>query len=333
MTSSSTPLVAARRALRARRERTGDRALAAVGTRSGRVVIGPWTSEVGFELLYWIPLVRRALTRNAVDPARVTVVTRGGAAAWYADLAAHDVEIYDLMPPEELAERNAADAARSGTQKQLQVGPVDAEILRRAGAALDEDAELVHPRVLYRAMRYVWGAAAPLEEALSRLSFTSLPTSTAAPALRAALPDRYVAVKLYFSDCFPDTRENRAFADRVIATLAERTTVVLLSTGRRHDDHVEVPGKDRPGVLFATDLMTARDNLAVQSAIVAGADRVIGTYGGFSYLGPFLGVPSSSFWSHETFNHVHLEVMRHAARTPGAADFDARPIDRFEVPA
>ena len=43
--------------------------------------------------------------------------------------------------------------------------------------------------------------------------------------------------------------------------------------------------------------MHPRENLHVQSAIVAGASAFVGTYGGFSYLAPFLGVPSTAYYS------------------------------------
>ena len=60
-----------------------------------------------------------------------------------------------------------------------------------------------------------------------------------------------------------------------------------------------------------------RDNLATQSAVVAGARRFIGTYGGFSYLAPMYGVDSLSFFSaREKLVPFHLE---HAQRVFGTA--------------
>jgi hypothetical protein len=39
-------------------------------------VVGPWTGEVGFELLYWAPFVRWVLRKFNIDPSRVTLVSR-----------------------------------------------------------------------------------------------------------------------------------------------------------------------------------------------------------------------------------------------------------------
>ena len=51
-------------------------------SRDCPLIVGPWTGEVGYELLYWIPFVRWALTACRVSPERVIVVSRGGTASW-----------------------------------------------------------------------------------------------------------------------------------------------------------------------------------------------------------------------------------------------------------
>src|SRR3712207_9549526 len=61
--------------------------------------------------------------------------------------------------------------------------------------------------------------------------------------------------------------------------------------------------------------MTAHDNLAVQTRVVAGARALFATYGGFSYLAPFLGVPSYSWYSHQNYNPAHMDVMERASRS------------------
>src|SRR4051812_7360409 len=49
----------------------------------GRIVVGPFTGEVGFELLYWIPLVRWAVREFPGLDGRLAVVSRGGVAHWW----------------------------------------------------------------------------------------------------------------------------------------------------------------------------------------------------------------------------------------------------------
>ena len=63
--------------------------------------------------------------------------------------------------------------------------------------------------------------------------------------------------------------------------------------------------------------MTPQDNLAVQTALVARAGALVATYGGFSYLGPMLGVPTRALYTQGAFQRVHLDVLR--AAYPDAA--------------
>lgn len=283
-----------------------------IGSSGAPIVVGPWLSEVGFELLYWVPLLRWALSRQAIAPERVTVLTRGGAHCWYRDLAAHRVELFDLMPPTEFRELNQQRTSASGGQKQMALTEMDAEILRRAGEALDPDAELVHPSSLYQAFRYYWAGRGSQEAVTRRLRFEKL-----APVGHHAtddLPERYIAVKAYHSASFPNVPDNGRFVARLVRRLSARTAVVLLSAGIATDDHEDVSVAAEHDVLVASELFSARDNLAAQTAIVAGADALVSSYGGFSYLGPFVGVPSFSFSVGRRYKPMHLEIARRAAQ-------------------
>src|SRR5687767_12921897 len=69
---------------------------------SGRpVLIGPWTGEVGFELLYWIPFVRWIRAHWNLAPEREVIVSRGGVASWYTQDAARYVDILELFTPDD----------------------------------------------------------------------------------------------------------------------------------------------------------------------------------------------------------------------------------------
>ena len=89
------------------------------------IVVGPWTGEVGFELLYWIPFLEWVRTRWRVRPERQVIVSRGGVASWYGMPGARYVDILSLMSPSEFRERASRD-------KQRQVSQFDAELLEAA---------------------------------------------------------------------------------------------------------------------------------------------------------------------------------------------------------
>ena len=305
-------LAAATEANRLRMERAWRQEIASAGQGDGPIVVGPWISEVGFEILYWIPMLHRIAERADWDPERVTVITRGGAHCWYRDIAAHDVEIFDLFTPDELREFNERRVDETGGQKHMGVTSLDSELARRAASRLPDGAQLVHPSLMYNALRYYWAWRTPPKSVLAQVDFRALP-DPGRPDIADRLPDEYVAVKAYHSSCFPETRENRAFVADLVGRLAAHTNVVLLSTGLRVDDHAEVHVAGEEGrVVDAQAWMTPQDNLAVQSQVIKGASCLLSSYGGFSYLGPFLGVPSICFWSDANFNATHLELMRQA---------------------
>ncbi len=321
---------AAVEANRLRRQRQWISAVARVGRHRDLLVAGPWISEVGFEVLYWIPLLRHIAARRKLTRERMTVITRGGAACWYADLAAAGVEIFDLMAPDELRRRNEERVALTGGQKHMGLTALDEELVRRAADRLDPRAELVHPSLMYNAFRGFWGGRQTPREVLRLQRHASLP-DPGRDDIRERLPAEYVAVKAYHSSSFPDVPANRAFVAELVRGLAERTTVVLLSTGLAVDDHSDVPVDGGSRIIDARAWMTPRDNIEVQTQIVRGASALVSSYGGFSYLGPLLGVPSVCFWSHENFNPVHLRYARGVAESLGAPPFAALSVRELEM--
>jgi len=310
-------------------ERQARRRIGRAGDPGGPVVVGPWISEVGFEVLYWVPLLRRLVADGRLDPRRTISITRGGAAAWYADVADRHLELFDVFTPAEFKERNEQRAAAAGGQKHMRTTDLDREILRRFASELPAGATMVHPSLMYNAFRYLWAWRTPPASIARQVRYAPLPESPLGARPDLGVDGGYVAVKAYFSDCFPDTPDNRAFLDALLGRLAERHDVVVLTTGIEVDDHRE-PTVGGGRIVDARRWMEPRDNLATQTRIIRGARALITTYGGFSYLGPFVGVPSVCFYSDPNFNPTHLAMMRQAADTlggPGFVPLHVRDLD------
>lgn len=301
---------------------------------SGPILVGPWISEVGFELLYWIPFLNWAINTYGLDKRRLIVVSRGGARPWYRHLTHEYVDVFDLFPLDEYRRLNDERWTDLGHQKQTDVTPMEREILDRARKKLGlDDAELLHPLLMYRLLRFFWYEKAGASLLTKHTQYRRFARIEDMDAVNA-LPREYVAVRFYFRPSFPDTPENRAFAANIIRSLARQVPVVLLNTGVSVDDHVDLDVGTGKGVHRVDHLMTLQRNLDVQTQIISRARAFVGTYGGLTYLPPFYGVPSVGFYSTESeLVPAHLDIGWRLGRAIGmsATPIDTRSVDLLQL--
>jgi hypothetical protein len=300
-----------------------ERNLAVLASGSDTIVAGPWLGEVGFELLYWVPFLRWFAERFHVAPERLLVVSRGGTAAWYRPFAANYREIFDYLTPEDFRRRHDERLVANGEQKQTQVLAFERQLLRELTVDV-EHRSMLHPSTMYGLFNPFWWRHLDETWVHAHAAYARLAT---APPAGITLPDRpYTAVKFYFNDCFPATDETRAFVRRTLQDLASRGPVVSLATGLRIDDH-DGDAHGLPGVQPLPSDLHPRENLGVQAAIVAGASAFVGTYGGFSYLAPFVGVRTTAYYANHGFSPQHLGMARSAFASLGVAGlFDVAPV-------
>jgi hypothetical protein len=297
---------------------------------SGRTIVaGPWLSEVGFETLYWIPFLHWFRAAMRVPAERIVAVSRGGAESWYAGIAARYIDIWDDLDPAEFARRNAA----RGVTKQYEPSDLDRDVLaavaRRLGTS---DFEVLHPGLMYRLFTLYWSGQRAMGFVDAHTRFTRMePPLAIDPAL---LPRDYVAAKFYAARSLPDTPEVRARVQSMVAAVSERMPVVLLDTGLILDEHADY---DLQGgrVISARSWMTPRNNLAVQTQIIAGARAFIGTCGSLAWLAPRLGVDTSALYIDPKWLHAHLAVAMRASHKLGAGRFavaDLRALEPIGLP-
>jgi hypothetical protein len=269
------------------------------------LIVGPWTGEVGFETLYWIPFVRWALTTFRVPAERVTVVSRGGTSSWYRGIGGAYLDAFDLMSPAELA------ALGQGSKPKQYAFDDDGgdELLRRVKAVhgLDDAARLL-PHWMYRLYSPYWKGNAPLEFVEQHAAWARVEPPPPTP-LVTVLPSRYLAVRFYFSRSMPDSDVNRRFAAAMIERLASHVPVVTLNHPFAVDDHQDY--QPRPGTMTSiADMMSPSTNLAVQTAAIGRAAAFVGTYGGLSLVPPLCGVPSFGFCSVPFMKQTHEQAIR-----------------------
>jgi hypothetical protein len=265
-------------------------------SRSERpIVVGPWLSEVGFEVLYWIPFLNWVRTYRHFNPQRMVVVSRGGAAPWYQDIGAHYIDLFDFFTPEQFRERNE-QRMTEGKQKQRSMTDFDRDVLKLVKQSLQA--------------REVEKSQASVNLVEEFAAFQRLPRVDARD-LDHVLPDSFVAARFYFNESFPDTEHNRSFVRQLLETIASQTDVVLLNTGLHLDDHWDLRPAVAGRIHTVDHLMTPRNNLEIQTKVISRARSFVGTYGGLSYLAPFYGVGSLAFYSRpDAFSVHHLELAR-----------------------
>lgn len=277
--------------------------LAKMAASESPVLVGPWSGEVGFELLYWVPFVTWALRHANIASNRILIVSRGGAAPWYAHLGGRYVDVLSHVSTEEFR------AHTEDAKKQRSMGAFDRRVARQILKAEGLNrAHLLHPGLMYRLFNPFWKQQMTVRRVEAFADYQPMARPDVA-RLAGRLPSNYVAVRFYFSASFPNTPANQAFVDSVVRSLVETTDVVLLNTSFNLDDHRDYAPGSRMRIHTIDDLMTPDRNLDVQTAVIAGARAFVGTYGGYSYLAPLCGVPSLAFYSQrDAFFAHHLEL-------------------------
>jgi len=307
------------------------KALARIANSDRPIIVGPWLGSIGDELLHWIPMLRWAQQTYDLDPKRFVVVSRGGVESWYGELAHRYVDFFDLFAPGDLPKfkAGAAQCPPKYPQQTLQVAEVESRLLRAAQEKLYlGDYDLLHPQLMFGALFYFHWTGRTSPDYLRRHA-CYLPLPLPQPGeIEARLPEAYYAIRFSCSDRFPDSRANRQFVRQTIDKLLERGDVVLLDSPFADPDRDDITWMQAASngqlhdnrLIHTSGWMTARNNLDVQSRILARSRCFAGTHGGLSYIAPFYGKPSIAF-------HERREDLSERHVTTATALFGA-----FDVP-
>jgi hypothetical protein len=292
--------------------RLSARKLAQIAKNDRPVVAGPWIGGVGMELLYWIPLLNWLTTKGGIDPARVIAISRGGADAWYADVAGEYYDLFDEYSPAEVRLWHEHRLRHPDSESHIGVHNHDRDAFRRARELIGaKKADWLHPVLMHRlfAPRWEWGAAGSVIS--SRTAQRALPDRDGGGL---DLPESYLAVKAYFNDSFPGTEKNREVLEEVISTLAQQTQIVLVRGLEEAGGHEAYTPSPSMAVRDVSKQLDPRRNLTLQTQIIRGARAFISPYGGFSFLGPYTGTPTLALYSSPRLTTIHLDAIDRVAR-------------------
>ena len=304
-----------------------------LGRQDRPIIVGPWLTEAGFELLYWIPFLAWAKAYASLHDDQLIVVSRGGSAPWYRHISSNYHDILSLVSADEFRRRNDARVhEQKGRLKHIDLGEFDKEIIERVKEQRGlGKAKVLHPSLMYNLFNVFWRQQAPITLIEAFSVFRPLPKLPLGD-LAAHLPREYVAVKFYANSALPDTPANRALTARVLEDLTATTDVVLLNTGHRYDDHTDFAPARRDRLHVVDHMMPPETNLEAQTRIISNARAFIGTYGGFSYLAPFCGTNAVAFYSNPTaFRFDHLEVSKRVFSSLKSGSFVPLEVKDLDV--
>ena len=306
------------------------RELRRVARGHGPIIVGPWLSEVGYEVLYWVPFLRWYCDRYSVDPSRVVVVSRGGVASWYRDVGTRYIELLDLFDVPTFAARNA-ERQRQGEQKQHGWPTSTARFSSSARAARRERATVCHPSVMFRLLRQFWLGNESLQYIQEHTKYARVDLADV-PGL-PALPERFVAMKFYSGKAIPATERNRQLLRALVERVAAESPVVTLDTGLAVDEHQDLLFDGIPGVTNLASHLTPQRNLGVQAAVIQRASAYVGTCGGLAWLAPLLGTKTLAVYADDELLAPHLYAARQVYRAVDAASFTTLELNAFDAVA
>jgi len=284
------------------------------------IIVGPWLSEVGYEVLYWVPFLRWIMAAYRVPESRLIVMSRGGTESWYQGIASRYIEVFDYATPAELS--GHVDA---GALKQRDISDFDRGLVERGARALGLDAgvAVLHPSLMFRWFSPFWSGKETLGFVERHTRHARVTPSDV--ALPWPLPAQYVAIKFYGARSLPDEPAVRAQLRTLVDSLSEWLPVVQLETGLGLDDHTDYDLRVNERVVSLSGRLDARTNLAVQTQVIAGAQMFFGTCGGLAWLAPLLGVATVPLLVDASFLHAHLHLARRVYGRSGGGSFS--PVD------
>jgi hypothetical protein len=313
--------------------KTALRELRIIDTRVRRnpkcVWFGPFTGEVGYELLYWRGFIGACQEQLGLGPDEIGVISRGGVNGWYSKLASNYLDLYSI-----------GGASLVG-ELQTDLYPIAFDRRHKSLVAVAKGSRRywIHPRHLHQAIAEFKARPERLEKmqtVVSHLPISKDHLLNASPELLLAwrsiaksLPRQYLTVKVYTGSNLNNPRHLNHITE-TLQTLGTQIPLVGLGRTVTTDSHADWTA-DLKSVAQPMQYVDPSINLGIQSLLIAHSTGFIGTYGGFSYLPLYLQVPTLALKDGGTFQKPAHEVMEKYVAKQLASDYEVIDISQTSV--
>jgi hypothetical protein len=263
--------------------------------QSGVVWFGPFVGEVGYELSYWIPWIRKFCSDLELEELRIGIVTRGGAQVWYPDHA-HSLELFDELSADEFRRLQSAEYP-------TKLRSIEKHLIKLLGISRFR---IAHPREMHAAISEFRGNYCGIDALGNYFTFAGLSKTTVADRIERLVgfnevptPKRFGSVRLYTNSLIGDEVAVQQ-AWRLVAAAAPDVDLVDVGVHTKLDDHIAVlPRSETTAAPLANCPLNL--NLALQTLIILRSNFLVSTYGGSSYIGLLLGIPTLAIGGGSTF--------------------------------
>jgi len=279
------------------------------------IILGPWRSELGFEVLYWLPFLAWALKYAGIEKDRCFALSRGGMGALYP--ASRYDDLYTLRGIDALRIENQIEYQTRKVMKQTTVQAWDRAVCAEAAARHGLGKyHLLHPSWMYWLFNDFWEEQATVRLVLDHSRYEPLPVPNLPAGLE--LPKEFIAVRFYERATFPLNQAVKVMATDLTRKLAQHHPVVLLNQGLFADDHTDLPITGE-NISSLSGQIKPEQNFILQAAILARCEAFVGTYGGVAQWALRYRKPTMSFYTtfqgtlhaHRNFSHMlssHLDT-------------------------
>lgn len=272
------------------------------------IVLGPFRSELGFEVLYWLPFLNWALHKYGIGPDRCLAISRGGMGVFYP--AAKQVDLYALKGVEMVRHENQFDYEQRQIQKQTGVTVWDRIVATEAVTkvyGVGKKFRLLHPSWMYWLFDDVWNDFDTMQTVAKHTDYRPLPVPNMPEGF--TLPEKFACVRFYERSTFPLTPEVKMVCQQIVESIATRCPVVVLSQPYFTDDHIDL--KLEGPNLIQLPKTAPEENFILQAAVMARCQAFVGTYGGVAQWALRYRKPTISVYAQFTGTaRAHLELSR-----------------------
>ena len=290
------------------------------GDKDKDLFLGPWLSDIGAEIEYWIPYLKKLKTTGRLQHKRLYAVSRGGVENWYGGLTDNYIEILDYIDDKVYQEPFLHQKKRSlgekvpaltkfgnAGQKQFRISAIEKNLIAKYAEQHDiKNYEIFHPSQMWEntdkfQVRWINNCLSikETEKILLYEKFQMVTKKYSDLVDKLNLPKTFIAAKFYFHPSnLPETEKNKKNIHQYTSNLSKTKNIVDLSVPSSVDEaQSHLLDYQNPNI-FQVPLISQKNiNLGIQTEIIRRSQGLVGTLGGMSLLAALLSKPHLGFFS------------------------------------